>query len=350
MEINMRPTRKDRCKSAIACLMAVSFSLTACTTTRSQNQWHDLGSHQPPDTAKVSPLSQKWGKEAESVNPANPMISPGNLISIKTSDDPKLNGDYRVDFDGALQLPYDMVIHTSGLTLSDLQKRLEESYKPYFKTTSGIRPTVKERRYWLDVRGLVDKPGRYLVDQDASLDQVLAMAGGFAKETSPRYVRIQKGAKSLTMDLSAYRNKGEDQKQLLAWLGGETVYFQRDAMGMGSSSQAQLPVYILGEVRKPGEYSMRPGMDVVDLISQADGFTDEAELSRLEVIRRSGGKQYAYDFKWDDFQNAPELAQGDVMMVHSRTETKTERHIGIGATILTAIASILTSAVVAYRL
>ncbi len=344
----MSPTRRERFKSVIACLLVGSLSLTACSSSRSQYVWHDLGSHQAPDIAKVSPSTQKWGKEAEPANTADPVIAPGYLIALKTGDDAKLNGEYRVDFDGSLQLPYDTVINTTGMRLSQLQRRLEEVYRPYFKTSSGIRPSLRERRLWVDIRGLVDKPGRYLIDQDASLDQIIALAGGFAKETAPRYVRIQKDTKNLTMDLTSYRNKGEDHRQIVAWLGGETLYFQRDTSGAVGATQG--PIYLWGEVRKPGEYSLRPGQDIVDLFTEADGFTEHADLEYLEVIRRTGGKQYAYDFSWKEFQKAPALAQGDVVIVHDNSENRKERHIGIGATILSAIASILTSAVVAYRL
>jgi hypothetical protein len=169
-------TRKEQWKSFIASLL--SLSLTACTATRSQYAWHDLGPHQPVEMAKVSPASERWGKDAQALNASDPIVAPGFLLTARSSDDAKLNGDFRVEFNGDLILPYNVTVNTNGMTLSQLERKLAELYRPYFKTSSGIKLSVRERRFWVDARGLVEKPGRYLVEQNTSLDQLIGMAGG----------------------------------------------------------------------------------------------------------------------------------------------------------------------------
>jgi len=47
------------------------------------------------------------------------------------------------------------------------------------------------------------------------------------------------------------------------------------------------PVYILGEVNKPGEYAYMPGMTVHAVVAKAEGFTYRAQQKRV-FIKRAG--------------------------------------------------------------
>ncbi|WP_028056099.1 polysaccharide biosynthesis/export family protein [Sphingobium bisphenolivorans] len=50
------------------------------------------------------------------------------------------------------------------------------------------------------------------------------------------------------------------------------------------------PIYILGEVRSPGEYPYRPGMTVVTAVSVAGGFTFRANRGTVAIIRQVNGQ------------------------------------------------------------
>ena len=345
-QVGVRPT----CWSfRLLCLSMAG--LTACSTGRPQYVWHDLGVQGQRDPGKAPPpLLENWGADAESVYSSDPVIAPGFLVSIESLSDRKITGDYRVDFDGTLQLPYDISLNTSGLTLSQLKKKLIALYRPYFKTSPDMDVRVKERRFSLDVRGLVQKPGRYLVEQNMSVDQIITLAGGMDKDTPPQFVRVQKGSKLFILDMNQYYAQGEAQPKILGWLGGEVVFFQReigDALGGQTSGTAyRTPMVILGEVRKPGEYPVKPGSDFVDSLIMANGFTDMADLDRIEVIRRSGGRKRVYEFSWNEFQRAPTPAQGDVVLVHADRSAHVDRKIQIAAILV----SILTSAAIVYEL
>lgn len=49
------------------------------------------------------------------------------------------------------------------------------------------------------------------------------------------------------------------------------------------------PIYILGEVRSPGEYPYRPGMTVVTAVSVAGGYTFRANRNDVAIIRQVDG-------------------------------------------------------------
>jgi polysaccharide export outer membrane protein len=49
------------------------------------------------------------------------------------------------------------------------------------------------------------------------------------------------------------------------------------------------PVFILGEVSKPGEYPYQPGMTVLTAVSIAGGFTYRAETGYASILRTTDG-------------------------------------------------------------
>ena len=50
------------------------------------------------------------------------------------------------------------------------------------------------------------------------------------------------------------------------------------------------PIYILGEVKSPGEYPYRPGMTVVTAVSVAGGYTFRANRDTVAIIRQVNGR------------------------------------------------------------
>lgn len=324
-------------------------ALTACSAPRSSYVWRDLGPQNRNETPKASQEPGNWGAEPESARETDPRIAPGFLLTLRLLEDRSLNGDFRVDIDGNAALPYDVTLNAAGLTLSQVKKKLAELYRPYFKTAAGIDVKVKERSYWIDVRGLVLKPGRFLVDANASLDQVIVAAGGINRESPPQFVRIQKGQKNFSLDLNRYYSRGEAHPQILGWLGGEVLFFQKEVADASDDKARytpyRLPVYVLGEVRKPGEYLPKNGADFVDFLIQANGFTDRADLDKIEMVRRSGGRTRAYRFSWEEFQRAPPPLQGDLLIVHADARTFEKRF-----QIVTLLLTTLTSLAIIYEL
>jgi polysaccharide export outer membrane protein len=57
-------------------------------------------------------------------------------------------------------------------------------------------------------------------------------------------------------------------------------------------------VYILGEVTKPGAYPLLPGMNVLQALSSAGGFTMFANTKKIYVLRQQAGKQKKFPFDY----------------------------------------------------
>ena len=70
------------------------------------------------------------------------------------------------------------------------------------------------------------------------------------------------------------------------------------------------PIYILGEVRSPGEYPYRPGMTVVTAVSVAGGYTFRANRDAVAIIRQENGQATTSKA----FENTP-VQPGDTIKV-----------------------------------
>jgi polysaccharide export outer membrane protein len=73
------------------------------------------------------------------------------------------------------------------------------------------------------------------------------------------------------------------------------------------------PIYVLGEVNKPGPYPYRPGMRALTAVAVAGGFTYRAVRSHVEALRSVGSEALNGRLDIDAF-----VAPGDVVTVLER--------------------------------
>jgi polysaccharide export outer membrane protein len=72
-------------------------------------------------------------------------------------------------------------------------------------------------------------------------------------------------------------------------------------------------VYILGEAVRPGAYPLLPGMNVLQALSSAGGFTMFANMKKIYVLRKEGGKQEKFPFNYKDVINGKNPEQNIVL-------------------------------------
>jgi polysaccharide export outer membrane protein len=80
-------------------------------------------------------------------------------------------------------------------------------------------------------------------------------------------------------------------------------------------------VYVIGQVRSPGVFVVNPQVDVIQALSMAGGTTPFAALNEIKILRRSGDRQHAISFRYNDVAKGLDLEQniilqsGDVVVV-----------------------------------
>jgi polysaccharide export outer membrane protein len=73
------------------------------------------------------------------------------------------------------------------------------------------------------------------------------------------------------------------------------------------------PVFILGEVVKPGQYPYEPGMTALTLVAIAGGFTYRSQTGYVSVLRKSAGQAVE-----GRAPRGEEIQPGDVVTVFER--------------------------------
>ena len=73
------------------------------------------------------------------------------------------------------------------------------------------------------------------------------------------------------------------------------------------------PVYIIGEVSRPGRYPYEPGMTVLTAVAVSGGFSERAVVDEFSVLRTAEGQSQ----EWRADRNT-RLLPGDVITVYER--------------------------------
>jgi polysaccharide export outer membrane protein len=74
------------------------------------------------------------------------------------------------------------------------------------------------------------------------------------------------------------------------------------------------PIFILGEVNRPGQYPYQPGMTVVSAVAIAGGFTYRAVEDQVSIVRNTSGKSVE-----GRAGRETTLRPGDVITVYERS-------------------------------
>ena len=80
-------------------------------------------------------------------------------------------------------------------------------------------------------------------------------------------------------------------------------------------------IYVMGQVKQPGEFVVNPRVDVMQALAMAGGTTPFADLNNIKILRRTSTRQTVYEFRYNDVARGRDLDQnivlqtGDIVMV-----------------------------------
>lgn len=257
----------------------------------------------------------------------NQSLASGYLIQLANGSDQKLNGTFRVQPDGRVELPYNITVQTGGMTLARFKGEIEKLYRPYFKGTPVIAVSIKQKRYWVEVRGLIARPGMYLVKKDSPLDELISLAGGISEDLQSGYARIEQGKQTAWVDLSDYYRQGS-LKDAPMWTGGDRVFFQKErpeGVGAAVDEENARKIHLIGDVKNPGEQTYRANADSYYYLIKSGGPNSSADLDsvdHLRVNKSTGQRELVKNGSIGDIKN---IKGGDLLLVHSQAPTTTDK-------------------------
>lgn len=190
----------------------------------------------------------------------------------------------------------------AGRTTEQAAEEIRQKLSPFYKEL-GVEVLVKEyNSKRVTVLGaLVGKAGAFPLKGKMTVLDLLAEVGGPAPDADLERVRlIRQDGPSLTVSFSRLLSEG----QVLVLDTGDVLFIPR--LTAEEKKTEEKKVFVLGEVRTPGAFSLLPNMRLSQLLAMAGGPTDQAVLKSARIVR--GGASNP-QFIEADFQKV--LEQGD---------------------------------------
>jgi polysaccharide biosynthesis/export protein len=271
--------------------------------------------------AASSPSAQQGGASpAAPVVPVSAddyVIGVGDTINIAVFDNAGLTGKFVVAAEGGVSLPLIGRIKAAGLSPRAFELDLTRALADGFINDPKVTVTLDQYRgRRIFVFGAVASPGAYPLPEGQTLIEALVRAG-YATATQVVIVRptrpsgptmpedagdaevIRVNLKELEKDVehgSLARN--------VPLRDGDTVFVPRTD---------PTRIFVTGQVRTPGAYSITENTSVLQALALAGGVTEGAAINRLRIMRIVDGKQKTFNVKISDV-----VQPGDTLVVPER--------------------------------
>ena len=124
-------------------------------------------------------------------------IRPGDMVRIMVWAHPELSGEFPIDEDYNLLFPLIGAINVRTMSVAQLRERLNTDLSQLFQ-----RPFISVTPLFrVAVLGEVLKPGLYSVDPTLSVFDLLALAGGPARDANQSRLQLIRGGENIRVSL-----------------------------------------------------------------------------------------------------------------------------------------------------
>jgi polysaccharide biosynthesis/export protein len=275
--------------------------------------------------AKIAPVKAAPRASAPQNNFADSYtLGAGDRLRVDIFNVPEYSGEFYVLGDGAINLPVVGAIPIQGLTVQKASGLLTAYFSRYVKRPIVTISVLAPRPVQFAIAGEVTRAGSYTIPftdsnrKFPSISQAIQLAGGTTQTANLRQVQVRRAATGRIVSVNIFDvlQRG-NTSQDITLRDGDTIYIARseevnqsDRLRLAGSNlanqDATVKVAILGEVGKPGTYTLRGEASattggtgrvtpptLTEAIKIAGGSTASADLSKIKVRRntRTGAGQ-----------------------------------------------------------
>jgi polysaccharide export outer membrane protein len=254
-------------------------------------------------TALLASLAILAAGPARGQSTSDYVIGPQDVLAIQVFDQQDLGGKYAVEADGTFSFPLIGRIKAGGLTLrafeTELKTRLADGYFRNPQVTVAVEQYRSQRVF---VMGEVRQPGPVALTGGMTLIEALARAGSTLSSASGEVaiVRVAQGkadgpvlptqeAATEVFRASVRELESGTLTQNLELRDGDTVFVPR--------AEA---VYVFGQVKNPGAYSVQKNTTVLQALSLAGGVSEHGAMNRIQIVRIEKGVKKELKVKLTD--------------------------------------------------
>ncbi|MDJ0716220.1 MAG: SLBB domain-containing protein [Prochloraceae cyanobacterium] len=258
----------------------------------------------PAETSETS-RERVFSSNTGNLPPNTPYIlGPGDRVRIDIFQVEEYSGEYLILVDGTVNLPLIGAILVEGLTISQANQLLTKEYAPFLKRPIITVGIVTPRPMRIAVAGEVNFPGTYEIrlDQEQqfpSVTDIIQVAGGISAAADIHRVQIRRNVGGLeqvfTVDLWDLVKTG-NITQDVNLRGGDSILIpaqekidpnetrQLTEINFGIQAVQPITITVVGEVNRPGSYTIRPEERTRNIVSQ------ELQSPRPPTLTRAIGE------------------------------------------------------------
>ncbi|HXG70789.1 MAG TPA: polysaccharide biosynthesis/export family protein [Gemmatimonadaceae bacterium] len=241
-------------------------------------------------------------------------IGAQDVLTIQVFDQPDLGGKYAVEADGTFSFPLIGRVKAAGMSLrafeEELKKKLSDGYFRNPQVTVAVEQYRSQRIF---VMGEVRIPGPVPLTGGMTLIEALSRAGSTLPSASGEVAIVRaQGAKGPVLpgavsDADIFRASIRDlesgsQSQNIELRDGDTIFVPRAET-----------LYVFGQVKNPGSYSIQKDTTVLQALSLAGGVTENGAMNRIKIVRIVKGEKREVKVKLTDV-----VRPGDTLIVPER--------------------------------
>jgi polysaccharide biosynthesis/export protein len=245
------------------------------------------------------------------------VVGSQDVLTITSYDQADLTGKFTVEADGTFTYPLVGRVRAGGLTLRQVEAQVKKQLVDggFFRNPQITVAIEQYKSQKVFVVGEVRQPGPYPLSGNMALVEVIARAGSTLPSASGEAVIVHAGESASGPTLPVKDDAPNVVHVNLRDL--EQGVFSQNAM-LRDGDTIFVPraesVYVFGQVKNPGAYSLpQKNTTVLQALSLAGGVTDRGTTARIKIIRIVKGERREIKVKLTDV-----LLPGDTIVVPER--------------------------------
>lgn len=330
--------------STVFILLATTFAGCASNSNVLEN-YPRYNEEVVKDYTDVAKMKNSVDSEVPNYEKGPAYMAAGHQFRLSHASDAKLKGTFRADFNGILRLPYDVTVNVNNKSLSSLRDEVMDAYRKFFqKGVESVNFTLLSADYWVEIRGLVQKPGRYLIKGSDSLDLVINAAGGVQGDISVDYFTAS--IKQVKYDFKVLLNNYFDsnaKKEKIKWFGADNIFISK--LDSISGSKSEMPfITILGGVQKPGKVLHQKDGSLYYYLEKSGGLIQGLGYEECYVFRNTPEGVKKINFSFNNPETIPVIYPHDTIYMNSQVQKKSDlwlQRLGYIATLISTAALLI---------
>lgn len=260
---------------------------------------------------------------ANLATPINYRLGPGDEVIIDIWGASENTIRQTISPEGSIQVKDLGPVHLNGMTVQEANSYLQREFSKIYSGIGGSDPNSQIRLTLGDIRtiqinimGEVAIPGTYTLSAFSTIFHALYRAGGVNEIGSLRGIKLVRNGKTIeNLDVYEFIMKGKVNDDIRLQEGDVIIVEPYKSL-----------VEIVGKVKRPMYYEMKPTETVISLLKYAGDFTGDAYKKAVRIIRKSGREHQVYNVDEMDY-SVFRLDDADLVTVDAvldRFENKVE--------------------------